>query len=181
MADLTTLSRLKRFLDISGTEFDTLLAELITAASDAIQSYCGRPFNSLSRSEFHDGGSDTLILRVRPVTEVTKIYSDPSRQWAAGSEISPTHYVVKREEGIVVYAYGAFAPGVRTVKIIYTAGYATIPEGVAKACVLVCASWFHRSREGAGRMGSPPRLAAYPEEIGPVAGELLHPYREIVG
>lgn len=182
MADLTTLPRVKTFLSIAHTQFDPLLEDIIAAASGAIRDYCARQFAAPpgEYSEYHDGGTDTLVLRERPVTEVSAIYEDSGHQWPESSKLDSKDFIVNEEAGLVTRAWGTFPSGRAAVKIIYTAGYTTIPEAVAQACVLVCVSWFRRAREGARPMGSPPRLAPYPEEIQPVAGELLQPYRDFV-
>ncbi len=64
--DLTSLANVEEYLDISGTsgEDDTFIGNLIDRASEAIENYCRRKFNSEERTEYYDGrGFSRLVLK----------------------------------------------------------------------------------------------------------------------
>jgi hypothetical protein len=77
--DLITLARSKQAVQsiIDGT-YDSLLTTLITAASDAIEKYCRRPFFSHSRDELYNGNGDRrLLLREYPIQSVDSVRYRP--------------------------------------------------------------------------------------------------------
>ena len=61
--DLITLTRAKQaILAITDTTYDTLLATLITAVSDAIEKYCRRDFYARTYDELYSGNGDRRLL-----------------------------------------------------------------------------------------------------------------------
>lgn len=77
--DLITLARAKNNIStIVDTTYDTLLAVLITAASQAIERYCNRDFYSKTYDEIYSGRRDNrLILRQAPIQEVKSVRYRP--------------------------------------------------------------------------------------------------------
>ena len=47
---------------------------------------------------------------------------------------------------------GAFRNGARNVRVRYTAGYATVPDDLAQACMILAASWFNAGHQGGDGM-----------------------------
>ena len=178
--DLTTAEAAKRHLGLSGSEYDTLIGELIDAASEAIERHCGRDFASAERTEHHDGNVSAVVLRARPVDSVASVHDDPSRNFEDGSLVAPSRYVVDALSGIVELEAGRFSRGVKSVKVIYTGGYETVPDDVSRACVLLVAHWFSQATRlaanGSGEYASRRETAAWP----PAVKGLLWPYREVV-
>lgn len=72
--DLTTLARVKRMLDISTSDDDTLLNELIDAISYRIEEFCGRTFAATDYYEWRNArGNEQIILREWPVINVDRV------------------------------------------------------------------------------------------------------------
>jgi hypothetical protein len=112
--------------------------------------HCGRAFASGTVTEYLDGtGTSRLVLSRRPVTALTGVYEDSGRDFAADTEIDAADLVLHPEKGIVDRVGAVFARGARTVKAVYTGGYATVPDDVALACVKLAAAWFAHARTGA--------------------------------
>ena len=176
---LTTAEAVKRHLGLDGDEYDTLLGELIDSACEAIERYCGREFKHQERTEHHDGGVPAVVLRARPVSSVASVHDDPSRNFDGGSLVDSARYVVDELAGIVELETGRFGRGVRSVKVVYTGGYATVPDDVGRACVLLVAHWFNQAtrlaNDNAPGYASRGETADWPP---PVRG-LLWPYREV--
>jgi len=150
--DLATRDALKLYLgiDASDTSQDDLLDALIDYASERIESHCGRKFASEALTEYLDGtGTSRLVLSRRPVTELTGVYEDSDRVFGADTEIDSADLVLHPEKGIVDRVGGVFARGRRNLKAVYTAGYATVPDDVALACVKLAAAWYAHARAGA--------------------------------
>jgi hypothetical protein len=71
---LSSLSRLKEYLNISVSTFDTKLTNMLSAASRAAERYCDAKLVSAARTEYHNGrGTHYLTLDAYPVTASPKI------------------------------------------------------------------------------------------------------------
>ncbi len=125
---LTTLQRIKDRLNITASEHDAVLQRLINAATDYIESNCGRRFKSASYVETHSvlsGMQEYLALRQIPVT------SFASLEYRAGTPSTPqwTAYLPDEyellEEGVsgIVRMYGAYPSPLSAFRATYTAGY----------------------------------------------------------
>ena len=81
MADLITRARALRnlnFLSTSADE-DTLLDNLVSAASRAIENYCWRTFAVQDYDELYPGsGGSELFLRSYPITRIDRVACDPA-------------------------------------------------------------------------------------------------------
>jgi hypothetical protein len=120
--DLTTLTKVKALLELTETDWDGLINELIGAVSERCASYCNRDFASKSRVEHHDGGGRYLYLRGLPVASITSIHGSDTWEWASGDLIdSGDHYL--HTSGMVGYRYGAWPYGPKALKVTYTGGY----------------------------------------------------------
>lgn len=69
---LTTVARFKLYCGITSSDDDTLIGQLITRSTNAIQRYCNRDFVSTTYREFRDGdGGNEINLRQFPVISIT--------------------------------------------------------------------------------------------------------------
>jgi hypothetical protein len=80
--NLVTLAQVKTYGQLSGSTYDTTLAQLISAASRAVEGYCDRYFIAeTDRTEYHngpDGGSTNgmgqfICLQLYPVTSSPRV------------------------------------------------------------------------------------------------------------
>ena len=153
--DLCTRDSVKTYLGLSGSTYDDALDALIDAASETIETACGRQFNETDYTEYRDGdGKDRLVLRRHPVASITDIWDDPDRDFSDATKVDSEEYFLDGDAGIMVLLDTTFARGTRNVKVVYTAGYSAIPTDIAQACRMLVASWFHRGREGADGLDS---------------------------
>lgn len=77
MSDLITLDRARQNLPSSVNADEPQIATLITAASQAVQRWCRRDFNSTSYDElYHGSGERLLTLRHYPIISVESIRHD---------------------------------------------------------------------------------------------------------
>jgi hypothetical protein len=165
--DLTDLATVKEELDISGSDTDAMLQRWITAASKRIAKYCDRvfPVEQVTETFRTNAGVDASIHQFRsvaflgtgvksleltrrrlPTVSVESIVEDDTRTLVAGVD-----YTVDTENGIVYRLYNACTtnwPLFSKVVIQYHGGFATIPEDVAEACILLLRSqWLERKRD----------------------------------
>jgi uncharacterized phiE125 gp8 family phage protein len=178
-----TALRLYLGIDASDTQHDDLLDALIDYASERIESHCRRGFASAELTEYLDGtGTSRIVLSRRPVTALTSVHEDSGRVFAAETQVDSADLVLHPERGIVDRLGAVFARGARTVKVAYTAGYATVPDDVALACVKLAAAWFAHARTGADGVKRE-SLGGYAAEYAaaPLPADVegaLAPYRE---
>jgi hypothetical protein len=155
--DLTNLADVTLWLQTGQNPFpatdDALLARLVTAASQFIQTWLGRQIGLSDWIEIRDGnGGQRLAFANFPVTQVWSLSIDglaipPAPTlgangggFAAGYVFSPTELALR---GYV------FTRRAQNVAVTYTAGYASVPPDIAQACIeLVCQRYRERSRIG---------------------------------
>ncbi len=182
--DLCTLADVKAYLGISGSTYDGVLGTLIDAASEAIENYCRRRFSETEHTEYHDGwGSTQIVLDHHPIASVSALYDDLNRDFDSETLIESDDYAFYPEEGILELLQGIFQTGVRNIKAVYTAGYATVPTDVAQAARILVASWFNRGRQGGDGISQETLgqyAAHYANDPLPVQVlSLLAPYRNV--
>jgi hypothetical protein len=151
--DLTTLADVKAWLQTGQDAFpdtdDTLLARLITAASQFVQSWLDRHIAPSDWQEVRDGtGGQRLAFANIPVTAVLSLSIDglgipPSPTdggYGAGYVFSPTELALR---GYV------FTRRAQNVLVTYTAGYPVTPPDIAQAVIeLVSQRYRERTRIG---------------------------------
>jgi len=151
--DLTTLADVKAWLQTGQDAFpgtdDVLLARLITAASQFVQSWLNRRIAATDWQEIRDGtGGQRLGFANIPVTAVLSLSIDgleipPSPAgggFGAGYVFSPTELALR---GYV------FTRRAQNVIVTYTAGYPVTPPDIAQAAIeLVCLRYRERTRIG---------------------------------
>ncbi len=173
MAAVITAAELRsRYLpEITGPGEDTYLGTLIDAAEQACARYCGFPAassttepiftsttytlygpNSDSGVRLSDDGM-SLFLDPRPVTAVTSLHEDGDEGYGSAYLISSSDY------SVVVWgirmkptgSWGALDPelGDRSIKVVFTAGYSTVPESL-KFAVASFAKYLYLMRHHSG-------------------------------
>ena len=144
---LTSLIKVKRHLEIATatTTWDNMLIDFINGVSASIDAYCNRKFvkpASASYTEYFDGeGKSQVAVKNRPITEITSLHDDPDRNYESDTLIDSTLYTYYPNEGIIklvdeegiVNNPGIFCNSQRNVKVVYKAGYTTIPYDIEQA------------------------------------------------
>lgn len=164
-----SLTEVKTWLKISGSDEDDLLSSLIAAAREAGEKYCGVGFGSQTVTEkFPDLDQCGMALSVSPVIAVSSIsYKDTAGDTQT---LSTSYYGVdtQRKPGMIYpIPYKLFPLTYDTpdaVTVTYTAGYTTIPDAVKTAMLLMIADWYDNRTDGVRTMPTASQL-------------LLNPYR----
>ena len=145
---LTTLAACKEHLDIPTltTTYDDKIEMLINVASNLIENYCNRTFRELTYTDQdYDGNNQSdLLLRHSPVSSVSSVYVDSSREFSATFLVDSDEYAIV-EPCILRRHNGTWPLASRNVRITYDAGYSTMPDDVAYACILFV-EFLYRSR-----------------------------------
>lgn len=149
---LISVADAQSYIGITGEV--ALLENLIHEASRFLVSFCGRTFVSTTFTEYYDGsGEAELILRVRPVISVTSVHEDSLRAFGSSVLIDSGDYMVLKEQGIIRLwnTRAAFIRGAAVVKVVYVAGWATIPYDIQQAVKeLVALKYFKQNKRRHG-------------------------------
>ena len=144
---LTTLANVKEYLDVPSAEpgDDAFLNRLVSAADALIKKYCGRVIEGADITEYHSAvsGQTELTLVEYPVNSIASIHDDPDRTYDAATLIDVDEYVYNAASGIVTLDGASFGAGIDNVKVVYNAGYATVPADLEQAAIELIAKEFY--------------------------------------
>lgn len=198
---LTTLARVKRELDITGTDADrdATLNDKIDEASSDIEAALGFPVarETVRETFWRDGqdfSPDRLILDRTPVAQITSVTVDDT-------VIDASLYRLEPNTGELFALTSSGQPFVwlfyKSVVVLYAGGYilpaesgSTLPVGIQGACIeLISDYWAAKGRDPSVRSEEMPGVRRVDYWVGAVgeAGELpprvvmkLAPYRRAV-
>lgn len=175
--DYVTVDELQVFVGIptADTVDDAALGSAITAASRAIDSWCGRQFGLLAAPAARYYGWDGRTIECRPALRVddvqsvtglavtvdvagTAVFSGTLTNatdfdlwpYNAPADGEPWTHLLLRSSSSVTF------PGrSRSVAVTATWGWTTVPGVVKEACLIQSARWFKRKDSPFGIAGSP--------------------------
>lgn len=165
-------------LQLQSGDGGAFLANVIKLVSTKLARYCGRDDwgPAQSRTEYHDGGSQYILPRYWPITSF-QLFDDVDHVWAADTELDDDDFYAT-ETGLIVAEGWRLSPGVRNIKLVYTAGYANtaaIPEQVRYAA-LVQLEREYNARKRVGKTVELGSGSAADLEILPEVAALLSPH-----
>lgn len=156
-----TLAEVKNYLQISSTNEDDRLANLITYACTLVETYCSREFSAANVVEYIDGGHPSVFASRIPVNNVNSVseYSGSAYTVLAGpnadgslpdnltSNSSAMEYMWDTDTGkfqrlgsdkshhhkLSIISGKTFSDYAHGVKLDYNGGYATVPGDVKLA------------------------------------------------
>lgn len=153
---LTTIALVKTFLGISVADDDGLLTTLVNAVDSEIVKALGRTIEEATATEekYDSIGDSELILRNRPVTEVTTVLENnialvEDTGWEAGEQDLAVGRVVRISGGL----RAGWAIGSRVITVTYDHGYEVVPPALAEFATELAAFDFRQSKPGGGRLG----------------------------
>lgn len=164
---LTTPDRVKVRLNVTVTNFDTLLGQLVASATDFIESACNRRFlQTTYTNELYDGANvdgspkSYLILRNTPLASVSAI------QYRTGAKSSPVWVDFQADTWQEDLRLGVIRVGLpsgfQNIRVSYVAGYKidfaneytvanhTLPHDLSDLCERLVTKLFKR-RESEGK------------------------------
>lgn len=170
MASLVSLADYKVYAGYgAATTYDAVHTVMLGMASAMVRRHCGRDedtgFATAARTEFYSGtGGETIQLREYPVTTLTSVESKDDAD-AYTTLVAATDYRFTARTGLLYRKgtlHGRFADGTGwgpspcwvegndNFRVIYTAGYSTIPADLVLAvCKLVDLMFAERKAGGA--------------------------------
>jgi uncharacterized phiE125 gp8 family phage protein len=162
-----TLAEAKRHANVVASDDDLLIASLIMAAREQVESDTSRALLTQSwRLKLHTWFADELELPRAPLQSVTSIkYLDA----AAVEQTLPAAYYdvdADRTPGVIWrdpdYTWPTVSDQANCITIVYKAGYGDVATAVpqrAKQAILLLVGHWYRSREAVGQVGAEVALA----------------------
>ena len=164
---LTTLSNVKLFLGITGTNDDALLEELIDKTTALVETFLGGRRIKLTTyvDELHDGGDYDVYLDNWPIAQSPA----PTLEFRSGQVSSPTFqafdansFVIYFQSGFIHFfartpgrtlrSDGVIEPGNRNLRFTFDAGFAVIPDDIELVAKQVVGAIFNkRNSQGVKR------------------------------
>jgi len=121
----------------SETQYDDLLTELIDDVAGRINAKLPHvDLRQTTYTEYHPGGAAYIVLKRRPLISVTSIHDDTSHEFGSDVLVAATDYFTEPVElSIVRKKSGTFQIGPNNLKVIYEAGFESIPPDVRRMAV----------------------------------------------
>lgn len=143
-----TLDQAKAQLNIAATDtdHDDELQTYVAAAGDAVRGHTGHTVETATTTEYRTVRcADTLVLRTSPVASLTSVASvDGSVTWDVVADLE-----LDSPAGIVTVLSGPLLSG--RLKLVYEAGYATVPESYQLAALIIVQHLYETQRGTQGR------------------------------
>ena len=145
-----TTAQAKTFLKVDVSDDDTLIDNLVAAATESCQIYTNQYFINTVVTQYSDSWKEFYTLYKSPVVSITHIKyydSDDTQQTLASSNYILGHYSKPARIGIAV---GGELPNlsdrINAVEVKYTVGYGTastdVPEGIRTGIILTVGNWY---------------------------------------
>ena len=153
--DLISLADFKTLAEITSSQHDSKLTELIDSVSQLVKTYCGQSFldyYSSAKTEFHtkNFGSHLVELQEGPVVAITSVAERdaPTSSYSTLTEntdwvLDSTTDSLYRMSGSV---YKNWETGPNSVKVIYKAGYSELPQDLRLAVVDLI-MYYHKNEQ----------------------------------
>lgn len=135
MANLITLQQFKDAEGITNPKDDYKLSNIIDSVSQMVKTYCGNTivdFHATNKTETFSIDWDTYAVQLTesPVNAIVSVETRPN--FTSTYEVMPTdEYHLETQTDSVVRVFGTayrnWPKGAGSVKIVYTAGYASCP------------------------------------------------------
>lgn len=149
-----TTAEAKTHMRIDHDGDDAYIAGLIAGARDFLQSVCGKTFFTTTYTLKLDRfpTDDYIDMPMPPLATVTSIsYEDTAGDTQTFSSASYTVDTYP-EPGRIYVDRSVGWPSVydqrNAVTIVYTAGYATVPDNIKQAVLLLTAEWYENRENG---------------------------------
>ncbi len=119
---------------------DEVIAGIIAAAQEAMERYCGRALESVTRTEYLHGTGKRLLWLSEPAESIISIHIDAGHEWPDSTLVDPADYMVNGCE--VEYLDHIWPLGRRNVKVVYRAGFTSVPSDITHAARVQVAAMY---------------------------------------
>ena len=135
--DLCTLDQVRDYGELKGltAQDEDVIEDLITRVTTLFENYVNKKIKSREFTEYYDGhGEYNLVTNQYPIISIDSIKDDVNWEWGSDTTVGSTDYRIHTDKTYVVLQT-TLQNAIQNVKIVYTAGYATIPTDIVQACI----------------------------------------------
>ena len=166
---IITKEYLKPFMDIlkSENKFDELLTNIIAAVSKDIVRICNQEIESTVQTlELSGNGTYYLIAPKFPIISIgsLKYRAIPTDAWSAAIS-SASYAIIDNSIQPKIYYANGFIEGYYNYQLVYTTGYAVIPDDIKQIAAQMCITYFKNSDANGGVKGGRLGLNSLGENI----------------
>lgn len=136
MIALFDLDEYKQYANIVSTDKDERLEALVLSISTLVRSYCARSFTdyyATDKTEYYNGGSTNYSTEEFPIVSVTSVTYSSDYGQSYTTLTLYTDYVIDKSKDSIVIFDGDLVDSPNAYKIIYKAGYSSIPADLKLA------------------------------------------------
>lgn len=176
MTALTTSTKVKNYLGISGSTYDTLLTDLINSISSQVETFCGRQFTRGTYTEYFDTcyGDKKIFLANYPVISLTS-FKYQTGTWAniVYQDYNANDFLLNGDMGKITMA-GTLPEAEKYLQAVYVGGYLidfanetdilkhTLPADLALTVTeLVAQAFTQRQAQGVNSMSTEGQSISY--------------------
>ena len=149
-----TTAEAKDFLKVDTTADDTIIDNLVAAATESCQIYTNQYFINTIVTQYSDNWKEFYSLYKSPVSSITHIKyydtNDSLQTLASSNYILDDTYEPARIGIAVDGELPNVADRINAVQVKYTVGYGTastdVPEGIRTAIILTVGNWYENRR-----------------------------------
>lgn len=191
---LTNLTDAKEQLGIppAVTTDDNVVTRIINASLDYVETFTDRKILSRSSTEFQDGRRNNRILTGQwPVTAVAELWDDPESEFTdTNLQFDSADFALDGDigdgaTGIVLLRSGTatqrqFIQGTRNIKIVYTAGYVTVPYAMLEATMFLISFYYDKKQDKSTQIEQKNKnteTTKFLKKVPPFIDDLLMPYK----
>lgn len=156
---LITVNEVKQFIKSKDNSFETSLSgfvvNIISYVSDTIENYCNKTLTAKDFTGYYDGSNcNKLYLDNYPINSISelKYRINPSDNYSNNLEANISQSVFIYPTYIQLYS-NIFPYDNKSIKIIYNAGYSSIPGDIKIVALEMCQTIYNNSGRGNGYLG----------------------------
>lgn len=180
---LASLSNTKLFLEITATNYDTLLSLLLAQISKRVETFLNRDLEKKARTTYYDAGRKMYFLSAYPIDSLLTltIVNDTTTQ------VLNTDYYAWYDEGLIEFATIPVQTRPKQMTFTWTGGYANtyaVPADIQMAVIMQAAFVFRRRKDiGLTSISMPDGSISVnaPTELLPEVKAVLKSYRKNPG
>lgn len=149
--DLVTFAEAQPYVGAPAGD-QAYVEQIITSASEWINGYVGyvlvgTDYDGTDDDSLYDGdGSNSLWTKQFPLNTITTIHQDADRTFGSDTLIAASDYVFY-STGKILLPNDRWYVGAKTIKVVYNAGYATIPDDLKQACIAIVDYYYKAFRD----------------------------------
>ena len=137
--DLISLADFKTLAEITSSQHDSKLTELIDSVSQLVKTYCGNSIIDFYTSDKTEEitinfGTNQVQLTESPVNNIDSVQERATETASYDTLTADTDYVLDKATDILYRLGGnVFPRGINSVKVVYNAGYSATPADLKLA------------------------------------------------